>query len=50
MDFEEYYNADSTRKILLTKKMILKAVKKVKSRGKFDYDTFEKDFEAISLT
>lgn len=49
MDFEDYYNADSAEKILLTKKMILKAVKKIKSKGKFDYDTFEKDFDAISM-
>ena len=49
MDFEEYYNADSVGKILLTKKMILKAVKKIKSKGKFDYDAFERDFGAISL-
>lgn len=49
MDFQEYYNADSAEKILLTKKMILKAVKKIKSKAKFDYDAFERDFEAISL-
>ena len=49
MDFEEYYNADSVGKILLTKKMILKAVKKIKSKGKFDYDAFERDFGAFSL-
>jgi hypothetical protein len=48
MDFEEYYNADSKMKILLTKKMILKAVKKIKSRGKFDYDSFERDFDSIN--
>ncbi len=50
MDFQEYYNADSAEKILLTKKMILKAVKKIKSKGKFDYHTFEKDFDAISMS
>ena len=49
MDFQEYYNADSAEKILLTKKMILKAVKKIKSKGKFDYDSFERDFDAISM-
>lgn len=49
MDFQEYYNADSAEKILLTKKMILKAVKRIKSKGKFDYDAFERDFEVISL-
>ena len=49
MDFKEYYNADSDEKILLTKKMILRAVKKIKSKGKFDYDAFERDFDEISL-
>lgn len=49
MDFQEYYNADSADEILLTKKMILKAVKKIKSKGIFDYDAFERDFDAISM-
>lgn len=49
MDFQEYYNADSTGKILLTKKMILKAVKKIKAKSKFDYDEFERDFDAVSM-
>ncbi len=48
MDFQEYYNADSAEKILLTKKMILKAVKKIKAKSKFDYDAFERDFNAVS--
>ena len=48
MDFQEYYSADSDVKILLTKKMILKAVKKIKSKGRFDYDAFERDFGTIS--
>ena len=43
MDLEEYYNADSAEKILLTKKMILKAVKKIKSKCQFDFDSFERD-------
>lgn len=29
--------------------MILKAIKKIKTKGKFDYDAFERDFDAISL-
>lgn len=45
MDFEEYYNADSEEKIRLTKEMILKAIKKIKSKGKFDYDRFVADFK-----
>ena len=49
IDFQEYYNADSAEKILLTKKMVLKAVKKIKSKCKFDYDAFERDFDAVSM-
>jgi len=45
MDFDSYYNADSEEKIILTKEMILKAVKKVKTKGKLDYDRFVKDFD-----
>lgn len=44
MNFNEYYNADSQGKIVQTKKMILAAVKRIKSRGSFDYDRFKKDF------
>ena len=44
MDFEAYYNANSEEKVMLTKEMIMKAVKKVKSKGKFDYDKFVADF------
>lgn len=29
--------------------MILIAVKKIKSKGKFDYGAFERDFDAISM-
>ncbi len=49
MNFEEYYSANSTKNFFLTKKMILKAVKKIRSKGKFDYDAFERDFGEISL-
>lgn len=45
MDFDSYYNADSEEKIILTKEMILRAVKKVKTKGKLDYDRFVKDFD-----
>jgi len=48
MDFEEYYNANSEEKVRLTKEMILKAIKKIKAKGKFDYDQFVVDFKEIS--
>lgn len=47
MDFDEYYNADSAKKVLLTKEMILKAVKKVKSKGKFDYEAFKREVRSL---
>lgn len=40
MDFDSYYHADSSEKILLIKDMIFKAIKKVKSRGHFDVQKF----------
>lgn len=48
MDFEAYYNANSEEKVQLTKEMILKAVKKVRAKGKFDYDRFVDEFKGIS--
>lgn len=48
MDFESYYKADSFGKVEQTKEMILTAVKRIKSKGKFDYDRFKEDF--ISMT
>ena len=43
MDFESYYQADSNGKIELIKEMIIKAVKKIKSKGKFDWERFRDD-------
>lgn len=45
MNFNDYYSADSRQKIDMTKDMILKSIKKIKARGKFDYKSFEKDLE-----
>ncbi|MCM1540300.1 MAG: hypothetical protein NC121_03475 [Blautia sp.] len=44
MDFDRYYAADSFGKVEQIREMVLQAVKKVRSRGKFDCDRFEKDF------
>ena len=43
---EEYYHADSYEKIQIMRETILAAVKKVKTRGKFDYDRFKQDVES----
>ena len=47
MDVDKYYSADGSERILLIKEMILKAVKKIKSKGKFDFEKFEKDFNEV---
>lgn len=47
LDFESYYSADSKEKIVLIKNAILKAVKKIKSKGRFDFGKFEKDLLSI---
>lgn len=48
MDFESYYRADSNGKIELIKEMILRAVKKVKAKGKFDWERFRDDLLSVS--
>ena len=40
MDFEDYYHADSMGKLEQTKEMVLTAIKRIKSKGKFDYEKF----------
>ena len=48
MDFESYYNADSDGKIQLIEEMLIKAIKKVKTKGKFDLEKFKKENDEIS--
>ena len=43
MDFDNYYNADSSGKIELIQQMIIRAVRKIKSKGKFDWEKFRDD-------
>lgn len=50
MDFNRYYEADSSEKILQIRETILKAVKKVKTKGAFDVKTFEEDLDRITGT
>ena len=45
IDFDKYYNANSEERICLMKDAILRAVKKVKSKCKFDYNRFYEDLE-----
>lgn len=48
IDFDEYLKANSEQKILLMKDAILRSVKKIKSKGKFDYNSFCEDLEKVS--
>lgn len=48
LDFDSYYNANSKEKIELIRNAILKSVKKIKSKGKFDFKRFEKDLLSIN--
>ena len=50
IDYEEYSSADSKKKIFLTKELILKGIKKIKSKVNFDYESFEKDFNDLSVS
>ncbi|MBO5896661.1 MAG: hypothetical protein J6Q83_05120 [Clostridia bacterium] len=49
ISFEEYNGADSTKKIMLTKELILKAVRTIKSRVSFNYEAFERDLNQLSI-
>lgn len=49
MNFENYYKADSFGKVEQTKEMILSAVKRIISKGKFDFDKFKEDFDDFSI-
>jgi len=43
MDFDCYYHANNDEKIELIKQMIIKAVKKIKTKGNFDFERFKND-------
>lgn len=48
MDFESYYETDSNGKIELIREMIVKAVRKIKAKGKFDWERFRDDLMNFS--
>lgn len=48
IDFDKYLVANSDGKILLMKDAILRAAKKIKSKGKFDYNAFCLDLEKVN--
>ncbi|MDE7342099.1 MAG: hypothetical protein K2N80_16340 [Lachnospiraceae bacterium] len=47
MDFENYYHADSMGKLVQTKEMVLTAMKRIRAKGKFDYEKFKEDFLSL---
>lgn len=47
MDFDQYYNATDEEKVIIIKNTILKAVKKVRAKGKFDYESFSQDLQEM---
>ena len=48
INFEEYHSADSKKKIQLTKELILKGLRRIKSKVGFDYEAFEQDLNQLS--
>ena len=42
IDFDQYYNVTDQGKVII-RNTIMKAVKKVKAKGKFDYESFCRD-------
>lgn len=48
MNLEKYVVSDVTEKKQMYKEMIAKALKKVKSKGIFDYEAFCRDLEAFT--
>lgn len=47
LNYEEYCEADTCGKIRIIKNSVLGSIKKIKSRVKFDYDSFERDFNLM---
>lgn len=50
MNLEKYVLFDEKEKKQMYKEMIAKAVKKVKSKGKFDYEAFCRDLESFTVS
>ena len=50
MDLEQYLLSDETGKKQMYLDMLTKAVKKVKSKGKLDFEAFSRDLESYTNT
>ena len=43
LDYEQYYKANDQEKIKMMELMLIKAIKKIKNKGKFDTNQFIED-------
>ena len=48
IDFDQYYNATDEEKVIIIRNTIIRAVKKVKTKGKFDYEMFCQDLQNVT--
>lgn len=47
IDFDQYHNATDEEKVIIIENTILKAIKKVRAKGKFDYESFSQDLQKM---
>ena len=47
LNLDEYLNADSGQRIRIIRNAVLAAVEKISTRGNFDYESFEQDFDLL---
>ena len=48
IDFDQYYNATDEEKLIIIRNTVIRAVKKVKTKGKFDYERFYQDLQNVT--
>ena len=46
--FDQYYNATDEEKVIIIRNTNIRAVKKVKTKGKFDYERFCQDLQNVT--
>lgn len=48
IDFDQYYKATDEEKVTIIRNTIIRAVKKVKTKGMFDYERFCQDLQNVT--
>nr|WP_221711619.1 hypothetical protein [Coprobacillus sp. K06] len=48
IDFDQYYNATDEEKVTIIRNTVIRAVKEVKTKGKFDYERFYQDLQNVT--